>query len=304
MFMRKSVRSSKRSWSIGALLLTAACFPLFSIVTRLVNEGFAPLTQVYLRIGVGLILTMVFFSKHIRWKAFRTLSLRDGLALLLMGVVGYSLSTYFTTLGALHAPLVNVSIIGNTEPFFVYLYSFLVFKQPIKTQVLLFMFLTVLGVAMVATHSFVPVVSAFGIGEVYVLLFAATSAWYLIGRQLVSDKLNTSEITVLGMAIACLSTVVFALFARERFMPQHLLITGVFMGLLLGGALNTIVMLLQNFAYKYLEGVVASQILLVATLFSLLYGYVWYHEIVSLPEKVGVVVILVSVFMTNKLVTS
>jgi len=221
---------------------------------------------------------------------------------MLMGVVGYSLSTYFTTLGALHASLVNVAIIGNTEPFFVYLYSFLVFKQPIKTQVLLFIFLTMLGVAMVATHSFVPLVSAFGIGEVYVLLFAATSAWYLIGRQLVSDKLNTSEITVLGMAIACLSTFVLALFARERFTPQHLLLTGVFMGLLLGGALNTIVMLLQNFAYKHLEGVVASQILLVATLFSLLYGYVWYHEIVSLPEMVGVVVILASVYMTNKLV--
>lgn len=300
--MRKNVRSSKRSWSIGALLLTAACFPLFSLVSRLVNEGFAPLTQVYLRIGLGLIFTMVLFSKHIRWKALRTLSSRDGLALMLMGVVGYSFSTYFTTLGALHASLVNVSIIGNTEPFFVYLYSFLVFKQPIKTQVLLFMFLTMLGVAMVATHSFVLVVSAFGIGEVYVLLFAATSAWYLIGRQLVSDKLNTSEITILGMAIACLSTFVLALFARESFTPQHLLLTGVFMGLLLGGTLNTIVMLLQNFAYKHLEGIVASQILLVATLFSLLYGYVWYHEIVSLPEMVGVVVILASVYMTNKLV--
>jgi drug/metabolite transporter (DMT)-like permease len=220
-----------------------------------------------------------------------------------MGVVGYSLSTYFTTLGVLHTSLVNVSIIGNTEPFFVYLYSLLVFKQPLKTQVLLFIFLSILGVAMVATHSFVPVVSAIGIGEVYVVLFAATSAWYLIGRKLLSDKLNNSEITVLGMAIACLSTFVLALFARESFTPQHLLFPGVFVGLLLGGALNTIVMLLQNLAYKHLEGVVASQILLLATLFSLLYGYLWYREMVSLPQMVGVVVILASVFMTNKLVT-
>lgn len=302
--MRKSVRGSKRSWSIGALLLTAACFPLFSIVSRLVNDGFAPLTQVYLRIGLGLIFTMVFLSKQIRWKVLRTISLRDGLALMLMGVVGYSFSTYFTTLGALHTSLVNVSIIGNSEPFFVYLYSFLIFKQPIKTQILLFIFLTILGVAMVATKSFVPVVSGFGIGEVYVLLFAATSAWYLLGRQLLSDRLNNSEITVLGMVIAVLSTFLLALFSRERFLAQHLLQREIFLGLILGGVLNTVTMLLQNFAYKHLEGVVASQILLVATLFSLLYGYVWYHEIVSLPEMVGVVVILASVYMTNKLVTS
>ena len=44
---------------------------------------------------------------------------------MLMGVVDYSFSIYFTTLGELHASLVNVSIIGNTEPFFVYLYSLL-----------------------------------------------------------------------------------------------------------------------------------------------------------------------------------
>ena len=84
--MRRSLRGSKRSWSIGALLLTAACFPLFSVVSRLVNEGFAPLTQVYLRIGLGLVFTMVFFSKQIRWKALRTLSLRDGLALMLISL--------------------------------------------------------------------------------------------------------------------------------------------------------------------------------------------------------------------------
>ena len=52
-----------KTLAIFALIITAACFPLFSISARLVNVGIPSLTQVAIRIGIGLLLTILIFQK-------------------------------------------------------------------------------------------------------------------------------------------------------------------------------------------------------------------------------------------------
>lgn len=302
--IKKTKNYSKKSQAILALVIAAASFPLFSIGSRLVNEGFAPLTQVALRIGLGFIFAFLIFGKNVRWKMLSTIPKKDWFALLLMGIVGYSISTYFTTLGALNAKLVNVSVIGNLELLFIYLYSIFIFKRQAKLTVFLFIFLTLWGAAIMGTKSFVPILSSFGVGELFVILFAATSALYLIGRQLLSNHLNNTEVTLISMLIAFLSTVFFAMATKEPFIWENFLNKNVLIGLAIGGGLNMIVMPLQNFAYKYLEGVFASQILLSSSLFSLLYGFLLYREIVSMQEVIGGLLIIFSIFVIDKLTSN
>lgn len=300
--MIKNVNNhSKKNKAILALVIAAASFPLFSIGSRLVNEGFAPLTQVALRIGLGFIFASLILGKNVRLKALSTIPKKDWFTLLLMGIVGYSLSTYFTTLGALNAKLVNVSVIGNLELLFVYLYSILIFKKQAKSTIFIFIFLTLWGAAIMGTKSFVPILSNFGIGEFFVILFAATSALYLIGRQLLSNHLNNTEVTLISMLIAFLSTLFLAIVTKEPFIWVNFFNKNVLLGLAIGGSLNMIAMPLQNFAYKYLEGVFASQILLSSLLFSLLYGFLLYRELVSVPEVFGGSLIILSTLVINKL---
>ena len=74
-------------------------------------------------------------------------------------------------------------------------------------------------------------------------------------------------------------------------------------GLVLGGILNVIVMPLQNFAYKHIQGVLASQILLSATIFSLLYGYLFYRELPTVFGIIGSIVIVGSAYLNKRFST-
>lgn len=301
--MNKSNWKTNRNLALLALVITAACFPVFGIVARLVDVGFEPLTQVYLRIGLGLILALLFFQNNMRWGLIGRSVKKDWKAILLMGVVGYSISTYFTTLGALNTKLVNVTVVGTFVPFFVYLYSLLVFRQRVNFKILALILLSVLGIATVATNSFPPSISSFGKGEFFVLLYAA-AAWYVIGRKQITTDLNNSEITILAMLVAFVSTVIVAIVSKETFIWQNFLGRGVVLGLATGGALNVVVIFLQNFAYRHLEGVLASQILLISTIFSLSYGYLIYRETVTIVEIGGSLLVILSVFVNNILLSN
>ena len=295
-------KESTKRLALVALIVAAACFPLFGIAARLVNLGVPPLFQVTFRVGLGFLLTTAIFQKQIRWSKIKHISKKDWLALLLMGVVGYGISTYLTTVGVLKTTLINTSVVGNVEPFFVFLFAFIFLRDKLdKTNFATFLFTVTsfVGITVVSTNSLVPELSKFGIGELYILGFAATSALYIIGAKLLSDYLNTTEITVITMILASSSTGLIAIVTRESLTFSNLFLVQVAGGLLLGGALNVIAMLLQNFAYKHVQGVLASQILLAATLFSLLYGYLFYRELPTLIELAGSVLVIGSVYLNN-----
>ena len=207
-----------KTLAIFALIITAACFPLFSISARLVNVGIPSLTQVAIRIGIGLLLTILIFQKNINWRKFTRISVRDWLALLLMGVVGYGISTYLTTVGVLHTTLINASVVGNAEPFFVLLFSFILLRNKLDKISLPTLILTItslIGITIVSTNSLLPILSKFGVGELYILGYAATSAFYIIGAKLLSNLLDTTEVTVITMALATISTGIFAFLNHE-----------------------------------------------------------------------------------------
>jgi drug/metabolite transporter (DMT)-like permease len=225
---------------------------------------------------------------------------KDIIGSLLMGVVGYGLSVYFITQGALHTKLINVAVIYSTVPFFTFFYSFvLLSKKPKSIQLLLLLF-SFVGVAMVSTKSLLPQLTSIGIGELFVLLSAVCGAWYVIGRKLMTDTLNNYEISLLVMSIAFITTFSLALINKEHFSINSFSNVSVICGLLLGAGLNIVATLFENFGYKHLEAVFANQLLLSENVFALLFGYLFYQEIISFPEIIGSLLILMSVYITNK----
>src|SRR6266404_349133 len=117
---------SVKQKAILALCIVAFSYALLSVAVRLMGAGFGPFTQVYLRIGLGCLLTAIFFYKKIRFSRFPRISRRDWLFLLLMGTLGYGLSVDFVTLGTLHTKLLDVAVIASTTPFFIFLFSVVV----------------------------------------------------------------------------------------------------------------------------------------------------------------------------------
>ncbi len=291
---------SIRKKAIFLLVLNAGGYSLLNVAVRLMDKGFQPFTQVYLRILIATLVGIFVFRKQLRWKKIKTTPLSDWIILFIMGVVGFALMISFITLGALEAKLLNVSVIYSTVVFFSYLYSIWVLKSKPDARVLFFVGIALWGVASLSTGSLLPILGGFGRGEFYVLLSAAAGAWYYVGRKMLSEHLNTSEISIITMLIATLSAFIIAMIFGERLNKDAIFHVQALAGLAIGGVVVVLSTFIENFSFKHLPAVLGSQILLLENVFSVFFGFVLYKEILSLPQIIGAVTVIVSVYLMNK----
>lgn len=291
---------SRRNLAILALVAVAAGYPFLSITARLLNTGFDSMTQVYMRVALATLAGMIFFRKNIRWQKLRSIPARDLLPLGLMGVVGYGLFVYFITLGAIHSKLLSVSIVFSTTPFFSVVYSYLIFKKiPTRLNVLLLV-TTFAGVAIVASKSYIPILTDFGKGELYTLIASGLFAWYFIGRKMLSSHLNYSEISVLAMAIAAATAFILALMSGETIILGNLYRWEIPVGLALGATLNLLDTYLESFALAHVDATLGNQILLLENVFASILGYILYREVFAGPEIVGGLLVVGSVWAASR----
>lgn len=296
---RKEFFLSEKGWSVVFLIIVSAGYALLSVAIRILATVFGPLTQVYIRVGLGAIAGIIIFRRKVRWKRIFLAPLSDWMSLMVMGVVGYALMVYFITIGALNAKLVNVSVVYATTSLFTYFYSVALLKKGFSWMVLGYILMSLVGVGMIATKAYVPVLRNFGRGEWFVLLSAACGAWYYVGRKMLSDFFNNSEISVLVMIIAFISSFVMAGIAGEKLVISGRLAWELLLGLVIGGGFNIVTIFLENYAFKHLDAVVGSQILLADNIFALLFGFLIYGERMGLPEMVGAVVVILAVYQIN-----
>jgi drug/metabolite transporter (DMT)-like permease len=290
-----------RQLSIGFLVIVAAAYTLLSVGSRLLSEGFPPMTQVYMRIGIAVVALGILFRKKLRPAHILRTPPHDLLILFTMGTIGYSIAVYFVTLGALNAKLVNVAVIFASVPFFSYLYSFIFLKKPFQAKLSLLLLGSLVGIGLVATKSLLPRLEAFGSGEFFTLIATATMAWFFVGRKLLSSYLNTEEITIMVMGIAAISGYILAVLRGETFSLTAFHNPHVLTGLAIGGLMNVIVNPIEIYAFKHLDAVFGSQILLLENIFALLLGFALYGEVITLPEILGGLIVVGCVAMANKI---
>lgn len=292
---------SIRTLAILALLITALGYSLLNVGSRFLAEGFPPMTQVYMRVSLATLLLTVLFWKKLRWEKIRSMPSRDAAVICSMGTIGFSICVYFITLAVLTTKLVSVTIVYASVPFFSYLYSYLFLKKPVNPRLIALLIVSLIGISFLASRSFTPSLSQFGLGEWYALIATATAAWFYVGRKLLSDHLNTQEITVTVMIVASVSAIAFALPGGETFQLSAFTNPIVLIGLAIGIGMNALVNPIEIFAFKHLDAVLGSQILLLDNVFSLFLGYVLYREIISLPELAGGAIVIGCVYAANRL---
>ncbi|MCR4263938.1 MAG: DMT family transporter, partial [Candidatus Roizmanbacteria bacterium] len=291
---------SIKTRAVIALIIVASSYVFLTIASRLLNIGFEHFTQSFLRVFFGGLIASAVFYKKVNYKNFLKIQRTDIVGIFLMGVIGYGLFLYFITRGSLLASLINISVIYATLPFFTALYSALFLKKMPSVLQLVLTVISFIGVMIVSTKSFVPDLSLFGKGELFVLLAAACGAFYVVGRKFVSDRLNNYELSVVVMGTAALTTFILARLSGEGFAWNSFLIPDVLVGLVLGSGLNIVATFFENYSFKHLDSVFASQILLTENVFAFIFGYFLYRETVTLPEFVGASIIVVSVFIANR----
>ncbi len=285
-----------------ALSLVALFYTVMSVAARFLNVGFADLTQVYIRIILGALVATIIFKKKIDFNKFTKISFSDWFWLFIMGVFGYGLSVYFVTLASLNTKLVNISVIASTLPVFVYPLAIILLKDKFDIKKLIFVLFSIYGVSVLSFKSLLPNFSAYEVGELYAVISVFFWGFWSIGRQKLSNFLNNSEISVLVMFIAGISTFVFSIFMGESLNMGAFSMPIVLLGLAIGVFLNIFATFLENYAFGKVKNLVlANQVLSLENIYALIIGYLFYSEFIGLYEFIGGVVVLTSVYLASRI---
>ncbi len=109
-----------------------------------------------------------------------------------------------------------------------------------------FVLLSIYGVSILSFKSLIPNVNLYELGELYAVISVFFWGFWSVGRQKLSDYLNNSEISVLVMFIAGISTFIFSVIKGESLNMSAFSIPIVLVGLLIGVFLNIFATFLEN----------------------------------------------------------
>lgn len=297
----QSTSIKRRRWlAIASIILVALCYVILSMVSRILEQGFGDYSQVYLRISIGTVVAALLFRRHITWSNYARLKARDWLGITLMGVVGYGLVVAALTIGVLNTTLINTSIIYATVPVFVYLFSLPLLKRKPELTKILLVLISLWGVGMISSNSLIPHLEGINRGDWWVLFGAACGSLYVIGRKLVSETLNNRELAVIVMAIAAITTFVLAIANGERVDWSVFGVPSILVGLVIGSVLNIAATYLENYGFKMLDETFAAQLLMFESVFALVLGRLFYSEIISFTQMLGMFVVSASLLLMNR----
>lgn len=294
------MKLSKQSWAFLALAFVALGYSLSSVAIHFLSGGFGPFTQVYLRIGIAFLLSLAVFGREIKVQKLLNISKKDWLLLILMGTVGYGLAVDCVTLGVLNTKLLNVAVMSSNVPIFTFIYSIFFLRKHTNKILFILITLSIYGVFVIATKSFIPSINSFGIGEFYSLLFAAGIGCYSICRRFISKNINSREITVIVIFFAFISSFLVAMFMGEKLSVVGFSKPIVLLGLLMGVFFNFINTHLENFSFQYIKPAIGTQLLLLENVFAPLLGFIIFHEKVTSIEFMGGLIIISCVILANK----
>lgn len=182
--------SERSHWrAYGLLVVTTWCWGLNTIFSRLAVDEISPMQLVMFRwLGVIMIL-LVFARKHLvhDWPILR----QHLLFLTIIGSLGFTIFNYLFYLAGHHTTALNIGILQGSLPVFVLLCSLLVLRKGVTPLQAIGIFITLVGVVIVASGGSWRELQALSInrGDVYTLIACFIYAVYsvaLIRRPKVS----------------------------------------------------------------------------------------------------------------------
>ncbi len=281
---------------ILSLIILSLLFASMGIFARYLVV-FSVLQQVYLRVGVALLLGYIIFHKDISFSKIKRIQTREWILLFLRSLFLYGLAVTFLTVAFIFAKYGNTTFIGSMP--FTAFFGIILLKERFSLGKTLFIILAFLGAALIGVRSFSDIF-LWGKGETFALISTVCFSLSYIARRWHSSLLNDKEITLLIFFIS-----VVILFLTSIIAGQGLPVKGwspfLLLIVVLAGFFNIFTLYLTNYGFKRVETVLASNILALESVFGVIIGFLFYAEVLSVKEFIGGIAILVSVIGMNYL---
>lgn len=280
---------------IIAIVGLALILSLTGLFARILGEFFTPLQQVYLRVGIAFVLSIVVFAKHIDYKKITLITTGEWGLLVLRALSTYLLGVVPFSVAVGMAKLSTVSFIDSLP--IVALLGVLVLGEKLTRQKMLYLFTGFLGVMLVSVKDYSLLLS-WGKGELLALFSIVFVSLGQVLRSKHTQLLNNYEISSLLLFIATIVLWALSLLLGERVhIPVN---TSVYYALLGAGGINVAYQLAANYGFAHVEAVLANNLLTIAPIFSIILGFMFYAEVPTGLEYIAGCIILASAYGMNR----
>lgn len=285
----------------GIVLSFIAAFMgvLSNTTIKFIGNDFSALNQTLIRSIIATITVLIIFRSKINFIDIRKSNWRYLILLILIGVFSSAGALYFLTLANIKTSLGNVAIVKSPQPLFVFLLALPILKEKFDIKMLAYLLISVYGVLIISTNSFIPTISGWGEGELYALLCTLLFAAGFVGRKLLTgSKFNSVEISFWTLLISSITLTGISIFDGS-ITKIGAIDSTVGLNLLLGGTLVALITYLNNESLRFITVTLASQLRLIEIVFSVIIGIFLFSEMPNIYSIIGGSLIVFSVYLAT-----
>lgn len=287
------------SSGILALVAVAAYFGVTAVLARYLSANNGIFEQWYLRYGIAFILSLIIFRKRIIYKKILHLPVKEWLVLIFRVITGSIIAVALYTMASQQAKIGPVAFM-QAFPSMAIL-SIIIMKEKLTLEKGLLVMFSFLGVIIVVVENPHDLLS-FNIGEIYSLISGIFFALMFITRKWHTGILNNHEITVALLGLGFVANYILSVILYHRLFAETNQWSVLFIAILFfagAGAVGNIFFL--NYGFERVSGIIAGNIMNLEQVFGPIFGYIFYHELLSGREIIGGIIILISAVMMNML---
>jgi len=289
---------TKQQKGIGALILMTFLGSLMGVWVRSLGEHFKLYQQVTVRAFSGFLIGFLIYGSKIRFQEFKSLSRKD-LIFILLRSISAIIGIGLYSLAVMTTKFANVSFIFSL-PTTAFL-GVIFLKEKLNSRKLALLFIGFLGTLLITMKLDDISNLTFGRGEMLAFIATFFYSFSYITRKWFSPKLNNFEITE-SVSFFC---IIFAFLVSQiagdgirefTTLSLHNLIT-----IILAGLTFISIGYFSSYGFERVEAIIANNILILESVFSLLIGFFVYRETLTLKETIGGLIIILSAYGMNRI---
>lgn len=275
--------------------LHALAFALSTVVIKWLSASFPVLEQVFSRSIVGL----AFLVPHV-WRMRSELVSKSWPLLVFRGVAGFiGIACLFFTVSKL--PLLIAMILTLITPVFVMVFGSLFLGERVSIRQLGYSAIILCAVMMVVYPKNLALMPASGEAfrayMIYVLIGVIGSVSTAAAFVSVKASLKTVSVNIVVFYFLSCNIVLSLLFGAKQFVMPNIFDFFVLLSL---GVIGLFSDLFKTRAYKKAISGIVSVVSLMSIVFSALFGLIFFNEMMSLRQGLGVVVLVFGIFMLSR----
>lgn len=217
--IQASINSSiNKYFGVILALLSAVCFSTKAVLVKLVYQYDV---DVYTALMLRMLFSLPFFIV-IAWlnrseKQADDLNSKDYYLLIIMGILGYYLSSLFDFIGLKYISTGLERLIVFIYPTIVVLISAVVFKKKIQRNEMFSLMLTYIGVMFVFYHDILSESKPNGVlGATFVFMSTITYAIYLVGSEKLIPRFGVKRFTCYAMIVSSIAVIIHCIVVNGK----------------------------------------------------------------------------------------